>query len=278
MFRIGCHLSASNGFLAMGETAQSIGANTFQFFTRNPRGGKAKALDKADVAAFLAYADEHGIGELVAHAPYTLNACGADARVREFAREVMADDLQRMEAVPGNYYNFHPGSHVGQGIDEGIRIIAELLNDLLTAEMHTTVLLETMAGKGSEVGGSFAELRRIIDALKRPEKVGVCLDTCHVNDAGYDVANHLDDVLEEFDKVIGLDRLKAIHLNDSLNPLGAHKDRHAVIGGGHIGTEALARVINHPRLRHLPFLLETPNELEGYAREIALLKSLRTEN
>ena len=278
MFRIGCHLSASNGFLAMGETAQSIGANTFQFFTRNPRGGKAKELDKADVAAFLAYADEHGIGQLVAHAPYTLNACGADARVREFAREVMADDLQRMEAVPGNYYNFHPGSHVGQGIDEGIRIIAELLNDLLTSDLHTTVLLETMAGKGSEVGGSFAELRRIIDALKLPEKVGVCLDTCHVNDAGYDIVGHLDDVLEEFDKIIGLQRLKAIHLNDSLNPLGAHKDRHAVIGGGEIGTEALAKVINHPQLRNLPFLLETPNELDGYAREIALLKSLRTND
>jgi len=278
MFRIGCHLSASNGFLAMGETAQSIGANTFQFFTRNPRGGKAKELDKADVAAFLAYADEHGIGQLVAHAPYTLNACGADARVREFAREVMADDLQRMEAVPGNYYNFHPGSHVGQGIDEGIRIIAELLNDLLTSDLHTTVLLETMAGKGSEVGGSFAELRRIIDALKLPEKVGVCLDTCHVNDAGYDIVGHLDDVLEEFDKIIGLQRLKAIHLNDSLNPLGAHKDRHAVIGGGEIGTEALAKVINHPQLRSLPFLLETPNELDGYAREIALLKSLRTND
>ncbi len=278
MFRIGCHLSASNGFLAMGETAQSIGANTFQFFTRNPRGGKAKDLDMADVNAFLAFAEEHGIGQLVAHAPYTLNACGAEPRVREFAREVMADDLQRMEAVPGNYYNFHPGSHVGQGIDEGIRIIAELLNDLLTPDLHTTVLLETMAGKGSEVGGSFNELRRIIDALKLPEKVGVCLDTCHVNDAGYDVVGNLDGVLEEFDKNIGLQRLKAIHLNDSLNPLGAHKDRHAVIGGGHIGTEALARVINHPLLRNLPFLLETPNELDGYAREIALLKSLRTED
>ena len=278
MFRIGCHLSASNGFLAMGETAQSIGANTFQFFTRNPRGGKAKDLDIADVNAFLAFAEEHGIGQLVAHAPYTLNACGAEPRVREFAREVMADDLQRMEAVPGNFYNFHPGSHVGQGIDEGIRIIAELLNDLLTPDLHTTVLLETMAGKGSEVGGSFNELQRIIDALKLPEKVGVCLDTCHVNDAGYDVVGNLDGVLEEFDKIIGLQRMKAVHLNDSLNPLGAHKDRHAVIGGGHIGTEALARVINHPQLRNLPFLLETPNELDGYAREIALLKSLRTED
>ncbi|MBP5638275.1 MAG: deoxyribonuclease IV [Victivallales bacterium] len=276
MFRIGCHLSASNGFLAMGKTAQSIGANTFQFFTRNPRGGKAKDLDMQDVSDFLAFAQEHDIGQLVAHAPYTLNACGAEARVRDFAREVMADDLKRMEAVPGNYYNFHPGSHVGQGADEGIRIIAELLNDLLMPEQTTMVLLETMAGKGSEVGGTFNELRRIIDMLKLPDKVGVCLDTCHVNDAGYDIVNNLDGVLKEFDRVIGLDRLKAIHLNDSMNPLGAHKDRHEVIGGGHIGKDALARVINHPKLANLPFLLETPNELDGYAKEIALLKSLRT--
>ena len=260
----------------MGETAKSIGANTFQFFTRNPRGGKAKDLDMADVAAFLDYAAAHGIGQLVAHAPYTLNACGADARVRSFARDVMADDLRRMEAVPHNYYNFHPGSHVGQGMDEGIRIIAELLNDLLEPQQTTMVLLETMAGKGSEVGGRFEELRRIMDALKLPEKVGVCLDTCHVNDGGYDVVNDLDGVLGEFDRVVGLAHLKAIHLNDSLNPLGARKDRHAVIGGGHLGTDALARVINHPVLRELPFILETPNELDGYAREIALLKSLRT--
>lgn len=276
MFYIGCHLSASGGFLAMGKTALEIGANTFQFFTRNPRGGKAKEQDPADVAAFRKLASTHGFGPLVAHAPYTLNACGADEKVRNFARLVMEDDFQRMEAVPGNYYNFHPGSHVGQGVDVGIDVIAALLNDLMWPEQSTIVLLETMAGKGSEVGSSFEELRRILDKTKLPEKMGVCLDTCHVNDAGYDVVEKLDDVLEEFDRVIGLSFLKAIHLNDSMNPLGAHKDRHAVIGGGHLGEEALARVINHPALAGLPFLLETPNELDGYAKEIALLKSLRT--
>ena len=275
IFYIGCHLSASGGFTAMGKTALSIGANTFQFFTRNPRGGKAKELDAADIADFQKLSKEHGFGPLVAHAPYTLNACGADEKVRQFARLVMEDDFKRMDAVPGNYYNFHPGSHVGQGVETGIEWIAELLNDLMWPEMQTIVLLETMAGKGSEVGSDFAELRRIMDKLKVPEKIGVCLDTCHVNDAGYDVVNDLDGVLATFDTEIGLDHLKAIHLNDSMNPKGAHKDRHAVIGGGHIGTEALARVINHPSLSGLPFILETPNELDGYAREISLLKGLR---
>lgn len=277
MFFVGCHLSASGGFMAMGRTALEIGANTFQFFTRNPRGGKAKELSAEDVTAFRAFAAEHGFGPLVAHAPYTLNACGADQKVRDFARMVMEDDLRRMEAIPGNYYNFHPGSHVGQGVDEGIRIIAGLLNALVTPQQTTTVLLETMAGKGSEVGGRFEELRRIIDALKVPEKVGVCLDTCHVSDAGYDLIGDLDGVLDEFDRVVGLDRLKAIHLNDSMNPRGAHKDRHQVIGGGEIGLEPIVRVINHPRLKDLPFILETPNELEGYAREIALLKQRREQ-
>lgn len=275
MFYIGCHLSASGGFMAMGRTALSLGANTFQFFTRNPRGGKAKDLDLADVAAFRAWAQEQGFGPLVAHAPYTLNACGAEPRVRDFARMVMEDDLKRMEAIPGNYYNFHPGSHVGQGVDEGIRIIAELLNDLISPTQTTVVLLETMAGKGSEVGSSFEELRRIIDLLKVPERIGVCLDTCHVSDAGYDIIDDLDGVLEHFDRIIGLERLKAIHLNDSMNPRGAHKDRHQVIGGGEIGLDALLRVVRHPQLDNLPFILETPNELEGYAGEIALLKQQR---
>ncbi len=277
MFFVGCHLSASDGFTAMGRTALSIGANTFQFFTRNPRGSKAKAIDPADVAAFLQLAEEHHFGTLVAHAPYTINPCSKDEHTREFARLTLADDLQRMEFVPGNVYNFHPGSHTGQGIETGITQIAETLNAILTPDIHTTVLLETMAGKGSEVGSRFEELREIIDRVDLNDKLGVCLDTCHVSDAGYDIAGNLDGVLAEFDRVIGLDRLKAVHVNDSLNPLGAHKDRHARIGEGYLGAEALGRVVRHPALAGLPFVLETPNELEGYAREIALLKEMNAQ-
>lgn len=277
MFYIGCHLSAADGFLAMSKTALSIGANTFQFFTRNPRGSKAKSIDPADVAAFLTLAAENGFGTLVAHAPYTINPCSKDGHTREFARLTLADDLRRMEHVPGNVYNFHPGSHTGQGIETGITQIAETLNAILTPDIHTTVLLETMAGKGSEVGSRFEELREIIDRVEQGEKMGVCLDTCHVSDAGYDIANDLDGVLTEFDRVIGLHRLKAVHVNDSMNPLGAHKDRHARIGEGFLGADALARVVSHPALDGLPFVLETPNELPGYAREIALLKELRGE-
>ena len=275
MFYIGCHLSASDGFLAMGRTALSIGANTFQFFTRNPRGSKAKAIDPADVAAFLALAAENEFGTLVAHAPYTINPCSKDEHTREFARMTLADDLKRMEYLPGNVYNFHPGSHTGQGMETGIAQIAETLNAILTPGLRTTVLLETMSGKGSEVGSRFEELREIIDRVALSDKLGVCLDTCHVSDAGYDIADDLDGVLTEFDRVIGLERLKAVHINDSLNPRGARKDRHARIGEGCLGAEALGRVVRHPALQGLPFVLETPNELAGYAREIALLKALR---
>lgn len=277
MLTIGSHLSSSKGFLHMGKEAVKIGANTFQFFTRNPRGGAAKAIDEADVQAFLTFAKEHEFGKIVAHAPYTLNACSADERTREFAFEVMTDDLKRMEYVPGNYYNFHPGSHVKQGAEVGIAMIAEMLNKILTPELHTTVLLETMAGKGSEVGRSFEELRAILDRVELSDQMGVCLDTCHVYDAGYDIVGNLDGVLEKFDRVLGLKRLCAIHLNDSKNPFGSHKDRHEKIGQGSIGMEAMARIINHPSLRELPFLLETPNELAGYAEEIALLKSVYHE-
>lgn len=272
MFYIGCHLSASDGFLAMGRTALSIGANTFQFFTRNPRGSKAKAIDPADVAAFLALAAENEFGTLVAHAPYTINPCSKDEHTREFARMTLADDLKRMEHLPGNVYNFHPGSHTGQGMETGIAQIAETLNAILTPGLRTTVLLETMSGKGSEVGGRFEELREILDRCERPERLGVCLDTCHVHDAGYDLVNDLDGVLTEFDRVIGLSRLRALHINDSKNPCGAHKDRHEVIGGGYIGLEALRRVVWHPALAGLPMVLETPNELSGYAAEIRLLR------
>ncbi len=275
MFYIGCHLSASEGFLAMGRTALSIGANTFQFFTRNPRGSRAKPIDGADVEAFLALAEENGFGTLVAHAPYTINPCSKDERTREFARLTLADDLARMEYVPGNVYNFHPGSHTGQGVEVGIGQIADTLNAILKPEQRTTVLLETMAGKGSEVGSRFEELREIIDRVELKDKLGVCMDTCHVSDAGYDIAGDLDGVLTAFDKVIGLGRLRAVHVNDSMNPPGAHKDRHARIGEGYLGAEALGRVVRHPALAGLPFVLETPNELEGYAREIALLKELR---
>lgn len=273
MLRIGCHLSSSKGYLAMGKEAKKIDGGTFQFFTRNPRGGKAKELDPEDVKAFLDFAEQNSIAPILAHAPYTLNGCSADEGIRTFARNTMEDDLRRMEFTPGNLYNFHPGSHVKQGVETGIAYISDMLNQILKPEQTTTVLLETMAGKGSEVGRNFEELREILDRVELNEKIGVCLDTCHVWDAGYDIANHLDEVLTEFDRVIGLSRLKAIHLNDSQNPLGARKDRHARIGEGHIGLEALVRVINHPALRNLPFYLETPNDLDGYAREIALLKS-----
>lgn len=272
MLTVGCHLSSSKGYLAMGKDAIKINANTFQFFTRNPRGGNAKAIVPSDVEAYLAFAAEHNITRILAHAPYTLNACSADEHLREFARATMADDLARMEYTPGNCYNFHPGSHVKQGVEIGITYISDMLNAILKPEQTTTVLLETMAGKGSEIGRSFEELREILDRVTLSDHMGVCLDTCHVWDGGYDIVNHLDEVLTEFDRVIGLSRLKAIHLNDSLNPLGAHKDRHARIGEGYIGKEALIRIINHPALRKLPFYLETPNELDGYAAEIALLR------
>jgi deoxyribonuclease-4 len=275
MLNIGCHLSSAKGFLAMGQTALTIGASTFQFFTRNPRGGSAKAMDPDDVAAFRELARENALGPVLAHAAYTLNPCSADARTRTFALESMADDLARMEHLPGNMYNFHPGSHVGQGLEAGIGLIAAQLDAVMGPDMQTTVLLETMAGEGSEIGGTFRELRAIIDRARMPERLGVCLDTCHVHDAGYDIVHDLDGVLEEFDRIVGLERLRAIHLNDSLNPRGARKDRHARIGEGHIGLEAFARIVNHPCLRDLPFCLETPNELPGYAQEMALLRSLR---
>lgn len=274
MLKIGCHLSVAKGFMAMGRDALAIAANTFQFFTRNPRGSKAKDLDPADIAAFLDLAAEHQFAPLLAHAPYTLNPCSADSKTRQFALATMQDDLARLELLPGNLYNFHPGSHVGQGEAAGIALITAQLNAVLTPQQTTTVLLETMAGKGSEVGRSFQELRAILDGVVLQDKMGICLDTCHVHDAGYDIVDDLDGVLTEFDAVIGLGRLRAIHLNDSLNPRGSRKDRHARIGQGHIGVEAIARIINHPRLRHLPFLLETPNELPGYAEEIALLRRL----
>lgn len=273
MIYIGCHLSSSKGFLHMGKEAISIGANTFQFFTRNPRGSKAKELNPKDIEAYLEYAKEHEIGTIVAHAPYTLNACSADEKVREFARLTMEDDLRRMEYVPGNLYNFHPGSHVGQGMEKGIELIENLLNELLTPELHTTVLLETMAGKGSEVGGRFEELAAILDRVECKEKMGVCLDTCHVYDGGYDIVNDLDGVLDEFDRVIGLDRLKAVHVNDSKNTFASHKDRHEKIGEGSLGLETLYRVVHHPRLAGRPFCLETPNELDGYAAEIRMLRA-----
>lgn len=272
MLNIGCHLSVSKGFEAMGKTALAIGANTFQFFTRNPRGSKAKPIDPADIERFLILAKEHGFATLLAHAPYTLNACSADASTRQFALETMRDDLMRMEYLPNNLYNFHPGSHVKQGAEIGIQQIIELLNAILTPQQTTTVLLEMMAGKGTEVGRTFEELRAILDGVTLSDKMGVCLDTCHIHDAGYDIIDDLDGVLDEFDRIIGLDRLKAIHMNDSLNERGSHKDRHAKIGEGKIGADALIRVINHPRLKGLPFFLETPNELDGYAQEIAFLR------
>ncbi len=274
MLYIGSHISASKGYEAMGRQALKLGANTFAFFTRNPRGGKAKDIDETDVAKFLAIADGHDFGKLVAHAPYTLNACAAKEDIRDFAKRTMKDDLLRMEYIPGNYYNFHPGSHVGQGSEEGIALTASLLNEVLSPDQATTVLLETMAGKGPEIGRNFEELRAILDQVRLDGKMGVCLDTCHVWDAGYDIVNDLDGVLDTFDHIIGLGRLKAIHMNDSMNPLSAHKDRHEKIGEGHIGLETMKQVINHPALKGLPIILETPNDEAGYAKEIALLKSL----
>lgn len=275
---IGSHISASKGFEAMGKQALKLGANTFAFFTRNPRGGKAKEIDPADVDKLLALMEEHHFGKLVAHAPYTMNLCAAKENVRNFSMEMFQDDLKRMDYLPGNYYNFHPGSHVGQGAEQGIEMIAEALNGALFEEQTTTVLLETMAGKGSEVGRSFEELRRIIDLVDLDDKLGVCLDTCHIWDGGYDIAGNLEAVLEEFDKTIGLHRLYAVHLNDSMNPLGAHKDRHQKIGQGYIGLEALKAVVRHPVLKQLPFILETPNDDAGYAAEIALLRKAAEES
>lgn len=269
---IGCHLSSAGGYLAMGKAATRLDADVFAFFTRNPRGGRAKPLNLDDVRAFCSYREEHGIGTLVAHAPYTMNACAAKEDLRAFAREAMADDLARLEHIPNTLYNFHPGSHVQQGAEKGIELIADLLNDVLDPAQKTIVLLETMAGKGTEVGRSFEEIAAIIERADCKERLGVCLDTCHVWDAGYDIANDLDGVLEEFERVIGLSRLHAVHLNDSLNVRAARKDRHARIGEGELGFEALTRVIRHPKLRHLPFILETPNDDAGYAREIAMLR------
>ena len=277
MLNIGCHLSVSKGFLAMAKEAVSIDANTFQFFLRNPRGSKAKDIDESDINKFLEFAKEHNFVKVLAHAPYTLNPCSKDEKTREFALETMADDLKRMEYIPGNMYNFHPGSHTGQGSEEGIKQIAFALNSILTEDIHTTVLLETMAGKGTEVGRNFQEIRDIIDSVNLNEKLGVCLDTCHVHDGGYDIVNDIDGVLDEFDKIIGLERLCAIHLNDSMNVCGSHKDRHQKIGEGEIGLEAIEKIINNPRLKGIPFYLETPNDIEGYKREIALLKSIYKE-
>lgn len=270
----GCHLSSSAGFLAMGTTACSIQADTFQFFTRNPRGGRAKELDPADAAALCGLMKREGFGPLIAHAPYTINPCSATERTREFALETMTDDLLRMEAVPGNYYNFHPGSHVGQGVEAGISLIADTLNQIMKPVQSTVILLETMAGKGSEIGGTFEELREILDRCAIPEKMGVCLDTCHVFDAGYDIVSDLDGVLTEFDRIIGLDRLKALHLNDSKNPFRSHKDRHEKLGQGSLGLDTFRNIVRHPVLQELPMVLETPNELDGYAAEIRTLRDL----
>lgn len=275
MFTIGCHLSASKGYLNMAKEAISIGANTFQFFTRNPRGGQAKPIDESDIKAFLEYSKENGINVILAHAPYTLNACSADASIREFAKNTMADDLKRMEYTPGNYYNFHPGSHVQQGVEIGTNYIVEMLNQVLTKEQTTTVLLETMAGKGSEIGRTFEEIKAIIDKVDLNEKLGVCLDTCHIWEGGYDIVTDFDSVLDEFDEIIGLDKLKAIHLNDSKNDKSAHKDRHEKIGEGKIGLDAITKIINNERVKDLPFYLETPNELDGYKREIEILRNKR---
>lgn len=273
MLNIGCHLSSSKGFLNMGKEALKINANTFQFFTRNPRGSKAKDIDEKDVQALLQLMSENNFSKILAHAPYTLNPASADEKVREFALMTMEDDLKRMEYIPNNLYNFHPGSHVGQGAEKGIELISNTLNTILKESQTTTVLLETMAGKGTEIGRSFEEIKAIIDNVNLSDKLGVCLDTCHIYDAGYDIVNNLDGVIEEFDNIIGIDRLKAIHLNDSKNPFESHKDRHEKIGEGYIGLDAITRIINHPKLRNIPFFLETPNELSGYKQEIELLKN-----
>ena len=272
MLYIGCHLSYSKGYEAMGRQALDIDANTFAFFTRNPRGGSAKRIDNSDVQKFIDIAKENNFGKLVAHAPYTMNLCSGDWDIRRFARKVMAEDLMRMESTPNNYYNFHPGSHVKQGVETGIELISQQLNDVISPNQSTIVLLETMAGKGSEIGRNFEELRAIIDRVEFNNKLGVCLDTCHIWDGGYDIVNNLDGVLEEFDHIVGLNRIKAVHLNDSLNPCGSHKDRHAKIGCGYIGKNALINIINHPALKNLPFILETPNDIDGYISEIKLLR------
>lgn len=272
MLYIGNHTTSSKGYTAMAKQIIANGGNTFAFFTRNPRGGRAKAINEKDIQQFLALAKEHHFGKIVAHAPYTMNACAAREELRDFARETFRDDLRRMEYTPGNYYNFHPGSHVGQGAETGIRKIAEILNDVLTDDQSTTVLLETMSGKGSEMGRNFQEIRSILDLVDKKEKMGVCLDTCHVWDGGYDIVHDLDGVLDEFDQIIGLSKLKAVHLNDSLNDLGSHKDRHARIGEGRIGLEALVNVVRHPALKGIPFILETPNDDEGWTKEIFLLR------
>jgi deoxyribonuclease-4 len=278
MFTIGCHLSASEGFLSMAKTSLAIGGNTFQYFSRNPRGSKARPLDRDDIDRFNAFSAENGIEKILCHAPYTMNACSSDPGLRDLAKEMMADDLSRLSYIPGAMYNFHPGSHTGQGIETGINEIADVLNTVLTADINTPVLLETMAGKGSEVGSRFEEIALIIEKTDLCDKLGVCLDTCHVSDAGYDISADLDGVLDEFDRIIGLERLYAVHLNDSMNPVGAHKDRHQKIGEGTLGKETFEKIINNKRLRGLPFFLETPNELDGYANEIKLLKSLRLED
>ena len=277
MLKIGCHLSASKGYSDMVSMSEKIGANTFQFFTRNPRGGKAKEINENDIQEFLEKSKKIGIEIILAHAPYTINCASSDENIRRFAKETLVDDLRRMEYIPNNLYNFHPGSHVGQGVEVGTKFIINILNEVLKEEQTTTVLLETMAGKGSEIGRTFEELKEIIDGVKLKDKLGVCLDTCHVHEAGYDIVNNLDGVLEDFDKITGIEKLKAIHINDSKNPIEAHKDRHEKIGDGYIGIEAFERIINHPNLRNLPFLLETPNELDGYAKEIELLKKLYKE-
>ena len=274
MLNIGCHVSSAKGYLAMGREIVSMGGNVFAFFTRNPRGGKAKSIDNDDVEAFIQYKNEHCIGALVAHAPYTLNPCAVKPELREFAHDVMADDLERMEYTPGNFYNFHPGSHVGQGVETAIKLISSQLNEILKKKQSTTVLLETMSGKGTEVGKTFQELAEIISQTELKEYLGVCLDTCHVYSAGYDIVGDLDGVLKEFDRIIGIEKLRAIHLNDSMTPFDSKKDRHAKIGEGSLGIEAFRGIINHPWLKNLPFILETPNDNAGYANEIALLKGL----
>ncbi len=274
MINIGCHLSISNGFEAIGKQALEIGANTFQFFTRNPRGGAARKIDRADANALRELMRTNGFSQILAHAPYTMNLCSSKAETREFAFNTLTDDLERMEYLPDNLYNFHPGSHTGQGTEAGTNQIIDALNNAMFPKMRTTVLLETMAGKGTEVGGRFEELAEIISRVKYNEKIGVCLDTCHVFDAGYDIVNHFDEVLEEFDRMIGLDRLKAVHLNDSMNYLGCHKDRHQKIGEGAIGLRAFEKIINYEYINKLPMLLETPNDIDGYAKEIKLLKGI----
>ena len=277
MLHIGCHLSCAKGYLSMGEQALALGADTFQFFTRNPRGGSVKPFDRQDADALNDFLAAHRFAPILAHAPYTLNACAADASIREFAVRTMREDLERLAHIPGAMLNFHPGSHVRQGVEIGVRYIADMLDAVMAEGTATPILLETMAGKGSEVGRSFEELRQIVDAARDGDRIGVCLDTCHVYDGGYDIIGDLDGVLQVFDDIIGLDRLKAIHLNDSKNPIGSHKDRHEKIGEGTLGLAGIANIINHPKLCHLPFYLETPNEAAGYAKEISLLKSLREE-